>query len=85
MIGYIIIILLLCILCVICDIKSILKKENKNIKRNKDNEDTSFINIVSSKTQEQIDKELEMQERQNWQPNKKLFVTKEMKEQIFGN
>lgn len=85
MFSFVIVILLLCILCTVCDIKSILKKENKNMQRDKNNDDSSSINIIPLKSQEQIEKELEMQERQNWRPNRKLFVSEEMKEQIFGN
>ena len=86
MISFIVVILLLCILFVICDIKSILKgNKNKYEYKYRNDKENSSNNIFPLKTQTQIDKELEEQERKNWKPNKKLFVTKEIKEQIFGN
>jgi hypothetical protein len=86
MISFIVVILLLCILFGICDIKSILKgNKNKYEYKYRNDKENSSNNIFPLKTQAQIDKELEEQERKNWKPNKKLFVTKEMKEQIFGN
>ncbi len=71
--GLVFIILLLLIIA--CDVNDIKKKQTK-----KTNNKSQAIHI--EKTPSEC--ELERLERENWKPKRMLFVTKEMKEQIFG-